>query len=79
MLVFCHGSKESAKELDGLLEKLHLYIGLAINKHKSNVFFSKGCKHKSEIVEQLGVSLGSFPIIFVSSGKAKISMRGCTK
>jgi len=62
MLVFCQGHKESAQGVDNLLVKLKLYTWLAINKLKSKVFLSKGCKHKTEIVGILGVSLGSFPI-----------------
>ena len=49
MLVFSRGDKKSA--MGSCLKKHELFTGLAINKQKRNVFFSKGCKHKEEISE----------------------------
>lgn len=65
MLVFCRGHKQSLKNLDILFEKLQLNTGLAINKEKTKVFFSKGCKNRSELAESLGCSHGSLPVKYL--------------
>lgn len=65
MLVFCRGSKKSLQELDNLFEMLQLNTGLPINKEKSKVFFSKGCKNKGEMASILSCTHGSFPVKYL--------------
>jgi len=65
LLVFCKGSKDSAKRLNLLLNQLELNTGLVVNNKKSKVFFSKGCKAKAQIANMLGVCSGSLPIRYL--------------
>jgi len=65
MHFFCKGDKHSASGVTEALQKLHLYTGLSINKQKSKVFFSKGCKYKEEIASTLGIFIGSLPIKYL--------------
>lgn len=48
MLVFCRADRSSFKELNywHLLETTYLNTGLSINRDKSRLLFSKGCKLK---------------------------------
>ena len=59
MLVFCRGDKSSASTLNVLLEDLYLNTGLQVNKGKSKMFLSKGCKDKASLAELLGINQGS--------------------
>jgi len=42
-----------------VIEKLHLNIGLMMNRDKSKAYFSKSCKNKSELASILGVSIST--------------------
>jgi len=64
MLVFCKGNDRSASTLNNLLEDLN--TGLQINKEKSKLFLSKGCKCKSELVQILGVAQGTLPMKYLA-------------
>ena len=65
MLVYCKGDRRSGNGLNFALQILEWYIGLVINKGKNKVFFSKGCCHKEDIADILGVSSGQLPIRFL--------------
>ena len=65
MLVFCRADKKSLKELGNLFDVLKCNTGLSINKEKSKVFFSKGCKHKTELADVLGCSHGALPVKYL--------------
>jgi len=65
MLVFCKGNKQSANPISELLEELRLFTGLTLNKQKSKVFFSQGCRDKLDIANVLGIPLGSLPIKYL--------------
>jgi len=65
LLVLCKGDTHSAKGIIVALEKLQQYTSLAINKQKSKVFFSKGCKNKEVIAEIVGVLIGSLPMKYL--------------
>ena len=47
------------------LKKLQPFTGLTINKSKSKVFFSKGCRDKESIAAILGVPISSLPISYL--------------
>jgi hypothetical protein len=65
MLVFCRGHKKSLENLDLLFRKLELNTGLSINKEKSKIFFSKGCKNKRALAEILQCRLGYLPVKYL--------------
>ena len=65
MLVFCKGYEKLAKGVNDASQKLEQYTGLAINKQKSKVFLSKGCKVKDEIAAILGVPIGCLPLKYL--------------
>jgi len=65
MLIFCRANKASFKELNHLLEMLHMNSGLDINRSKSKLFVSKGCKQREELVDIIGVSFGLLPIKYL--------------
>ena len=73
MLVYCKGDEKSTYGLNDALQNLELYTGLAINKDKSKVFFSKGCKHKESIESILGVCIDSPNQVFGSSSNYQLS------
>ena len=62
MLIFCRANKASFKEINHLFELLLLNAGLSINRSKSKLFVSQGCKHKEELASLIGVPLGFLPI-----------------
>jgi len=43
MLIFSKGNVETLRGIDEILEKMAQITGLAINKMKSRIYFSKGC------------------------------------
>jgi len=47
--------------MNNVIEKLHLDIGLMMNRDKSKAYFSKSCKNKSELASILGVSISAMP------------------
>jgi hypothetical protein len=65
MLVFCRANKKSFRELNKLFALLQLNTGLSINKEKTKVFFSKGCKRKAELASILGCTLGTMPVKYL--------------
>ena len=62
VLVFCKENTGSAKTHSKLLEDLHLNIGLQMNKNKSKLYLSEGCKCKVQLAQILGVNEGHLPI-----------------
>ena len=42
-----------------MLEALELNTDLSINKHKSIIYFSKGCSNRAELKALLGFSVGN--------------------
>jgi len=62
MLVFYKGNKGSARALNTLLDDLYLNIGLQMNKQKSKLFLSKGCKNKASLAS---ISQGSLPMKYL--------------
>ena len=61
MLVFCRANKSSVLELNRLLQKLYLNTGLLVNREKSKIYFSKSCKHKTDLAAILGMQIISLP------------------
>ena len=51
--------------MNKLLESLATNTGLAINKEKSKVFFSKGTKNKQEFRTTIGEAEGKLPIKYL--------------
>ena len=65
MLVLCKADKLSAMGINEASQDLHLYTGLTINKQKSKLFFSKGCKKRDDIADLRGVSIGFLHIKYM--------------
>ncbi|XP_020250145.1 uncharacterized protein LOC109827551 [Asparagus officinalis] len=65
MLVFCRANRNSFEGINNLLESLTLYIGLSINKSKSRIFFSKGCRNKDVLSSFMGISRGYLPVKYL--------------
>ncbi|XP_020266263.1 uncharacterized protein LOC109841729 [Asparagus officinalis] len=65
MLVFCRANRKSFEGINNLLESLTLNTGLGINKSKSKIFFSKGCRNKDILSSVIGISSGSLPVKYL--------------
>ena len=61
MLIFSKGSVDSLKAIDSVLDQLATNTGLAINKSKSKIFFSRGCNNKDALKEAIGIVEGRMP------------------
>jgi len=65
MLVFCRGNTSSVTALNSILEDMYLFAGLEMNKQKSKLFLSKGCRNKTTLANLSGVSQGSLPMKYL--------------
>ena len=65
MLLFFKASKKSFSTINGLLAKLALNTGLSINRDKSKLFLSKGCRDKEDPSELIQIPAGNFPVTYL--------------
>ena len=54
-------SVDSLKAIDSVLDQQATNTGLAINKSKSKIFFSRGCNNKDALKEAIGIVEGRMP------------------
>ena len=65
MLIFTKSNACSIKAEDSLLDLLSINTGLSINKERSKIFFSKGCKRKEGVKKVIGIGEGKLPVKYL--------------
>jgi len=65
MLIFCKAHEKSFTIINTFLDNLAMNTGLTINRGKSKLFLSKGCKEKEQLADLLQIPIGSLPVRYL--------------
>ena len=62
LLILTKGSVNSITEINRILDLLAVNTGLAINRERRKIIFSKGCRNKDEILAAANMPEGKLPL-----------------